>query len=460
VARINSIANFDKNKQGVIMNKNEERTQHYRKDSLTLVGAVALGTGVMIGAGIFALTGQMAQMTGSLFPLAFLSAAVIVIFSAYSYVKMSNAYPSAGGIGMYLQKAYGSTVITAFHALLMYFSMVIAESFLARTFGTYTLQLFGIDGSSLFVSALGVGLLLVAFLINLSANRMIEGVASVLGFVKIGGIVLFGVVGVMVADTVKVDFSTAVPDASISGFIGATALGILAFKGFTTITNSGSELKNPHKNVGRAIIISIALCVVIYTLVGFAVASNLSLHEIIQTRDYSLAAAARPALGEYAVWFTVILAMLATAGGIIASIFAVSRMLAMLTEMKLVPHSHFGMPGSIQKHTLVYTVVLALLLTMFFDLTRIAALGIIFYLIMDIAVHWGILRYLRHKIGAKLVILIIAIILDLIVLTGFIYIKMQSDPLVVGVSGATMLVILIGEIIFLRYNPILSKDYD
>lgn len=440
------------------MNKNEDRTQHYRKDSLTLVGAVALGTGVMIGAGIFALTGQMAQMTGSLFPLAFLSAAVIVIFSAYSYVKMSNAYPSAGGIGMYLQKAYGSTVTTAFHALLMYFSMVIAESFLARTFGTYTLQLFGIDGSSLLVPTLGVGLLLVAFAINLSANRMIEGVASVLGFIKIGGIILFGVVGVMVADTVEVNFSTAVPDASITGFIGATALGILAFKGFTTITNSGSELKDPHKNVGRAIIISIALCVVIYALVGFAVASNLSLQEIIDTRDYSLAAAARPALGEYAVWFTVVLAMLATAGGIIASIFAVSRMLAMLTEMKLVPHSHFGMPGSIQKHTLVYTVVLALLLTMFFDLTRIAALGIIFYLIMDIAVHWGILRYLRHEIGARLAILITAIILDLIVLAGFIYIKIQSDPLVVGVAGVVMLVILIVEVLFLRYNPIILKD--
>lgn len=442
------------------MNKNEDRTSHYRKDSLTLVGAVALGTGVMIGAGIFALTGQMAQMTGSLFPLAFLSAALIVSFSAYSYVKMSNAYPSAGGIAMYLQKAYGSTLTTAFHALLMYFSMVIAQSFLARTFGAYTLQLFDIDDASLLVPTLGAGLLLVAFLINLSANSMIEGVASVLGFIKIGGIILFGVVGIMVADKVEVNFSTAVPDASITGFIGATALGILAFKGFTTITNSGSELKDPHHNVGRAIMISIALCVVIYTLVGFAVASNLSLQEIIDTRNYSLAAAARPALGEYAVWFTVILAMLATAGGIIASIFAVSRMLAMLTEMKLVPHSHFGMPGSIQKHTLVYTIVLGLLLTIFFDLTRIAALGIIFYLVMDIAVHWGVLRYLRQEVGARLSILITAIILDLIVLAGFIWIKIISDPLVVGVAGVVMLAILIMEVLFLRYNPIVPKDHN
>lgn len=432
------------------MEHSEDRTPKYKKNSLTLIGAIALGTGVMIGAGIFALTGQMAEMTGKLFPLAFLSAAIIVSFSAYSYVKMSNAYPSAGGIGMYLYKAYGSSLPTAFNALLMYFSMVIAESFLARTFGAYTMQLFDAGDHKVLVPALGVGLLLIAFLINLSANRLIEGVASFIGFVKIGGIIVFGVVGVWVADNIAVDFTQTTSDSTVSGFLGATALGILAFKGFTTITNSGSELKDPHRNVGRAIMISIALCIVIYILVGFAVASNLSLSDIIATKDYSLAAAAKPALGKYGLWFTVILAMLATSGGIIASIFAVSRMLAMLTEMKLVPHSHFGMSGSIQKHTLVYTVVFALVLTAFFDLSRIAALGIIFYLIMDIAVHWGILRYLRRDVNANVLILITAIMLDLLVLGGFLWVKLMSDPLVIGVAITSMVIIAIIEAIYLR----------
>ena len=199
--------------------------------------------------------------------------------------------------------------------------------------------------------------------------------------------------------------------------------------------------------------ISIALCVVIYALVGYAVASNLSLQEIIATRNYSLAAAARPALGEYAVWFTVILAMVATAGGIIASIFAVSRMLAMLTEMKLVPHSHFHMPGTIQKHTLVYTIVLGLLLVIFFDLTRIAALGIIFYLIMDMAIHWGVLRHLRKELGASPVIVMTAIVLDLIILGGFIWVKITSDPFVLFVAAGVMAFILIGEYFFLRKQP-------
>lgn len=437
------------------MKHSQSRRPQYKANSLTLMGAVALGTGVMIGAGIFALTGQMAQMTGGLFPLAFLCAALIVAFSAYSYVKMSNAYPSAGGIGMYLHKAYGSTLPTAFHALLMYFSMVIAQSFLARTFGSYTVQLMDAKEHTILVPALGVGLLLVAFFINLSQNRIIEKVASFIGFIKIGGIVLFGVVGVWLAQSITVDFTQASLSSNthITGFLAATALGILAFKGFTTITNSGSELKNPHRNVGRAITISIILCVVIYMLVGFAVSSNLSLDEIIATQDYSLAAAAKPVLGEFGLWFTVILAMLATAGGIIASIFAVSRMLAMLTEMKLVPHSHFGMSGTIQKHTLVYTVVLGLILTAFFDLSRIAALGIIFYLIMDIAIHWGVLRYLRKEIGANIWILLTAIMLDLIVLIGFIWYKMLTDYLVVGVAGVTMVLILLVEAVFLHRQP-------
>ncbi len=427
-----------------------DRTSKYKENSLTLMGAVALGTGVMIGAGIFALTGQMAEMTGGLFPFAFLSAAIIVSFSSYSYVKMSNASPSSGGIAMYLHKAYGNSLATAFNALLMYFSMVVAQSFLARTFGSYAMQIFDASAQGIWVPALGVGILGVGFLINLSANSFIQGVATVLGFVKIGGILIFGVVGIWIADKIAVDFTQTTPDMSLSGFLGATALGILAFKGFTTITNSGSELKDPHHNVGRAIMISIATCIVIYTLVGFAVASNLPLSEIIATKNHSLAAAAKPLLGDYGLWFTVILAMLATSGGIISSTFAVSRMLAMLTEMKLVPHRHFGMPGSIQKHTLVYTVLLAMVLTAFFDLTRIAALGIIFYLIMDISLHWGILRYLRQDIQANALILVTAILLDLLVLGGFLWIKLMSDPMVLGVAIVVMVIIAIVEVVFLK----------
>jgi amino acid transporter len=433
------------------MSHNHDRSAKYKENSLTLTGAVAMGTGVMIGAGIFALTGQVAELAREWFPLAFLVAAVVVGFSAYSYVKMSNAYPSAGGIAMFLEKAYGKGTMTAACALLMYFSMVINESLVARTFGTYTLQLFDVEKGSWLVPALGVGVLFFAFIVNILGNKFIQTFSFFMAFIKIGGLALLAVGGLWASGFDFESISVAPENTTASGFLGAVALGILAYKGFTTITNSGGEIKNPHQNVGRAIIISIGICIAVYMLVAFAVGGNLTIDEIVQAKDYALAEAARPAYGQYGLWITVGFAIVATVSGVIASVFAVSRMLAMLTDMKLVPHSHFGMPGDIQKHTLVYTIVLAMLLTVFFDLSRIASLGAIFYIIMDIAIHWGVFRYLRKEINANAFILITAIILDVVVLSAFLIVKAQSDMLVIYVSLAGMAIIFAGERLFLRH---------
>ena len=165
----------------------------YEQSSLTLTATVAMGTGVMIGAGIFALTGQVAEFAGALFPVAFILAAIISGFSAYSYIKVSNKYPSAGGIAMILKKAFGPTTVTGGAALLMAFSMIINESLVARTFATYSLQLFGIEGGIL-VPVLALGVILAAFLINVAGNSIISSVSKVTAILKVGGIFAFALI--------------------------------------------------------------------------------------------------------------------------------------------------------------------------------------------------------------------------------------------------------------------------
>src|SRR5699024_10365855 len=345
----------------------------YKKNSITLFGAIGLGTGVMISAGIFALMGQVAELGGKWFPLIFILGGIVTVFSAYSYIKLSNTYPSAGGIGMYLVRAYGKGNLAAFAAMLMTFSMVINQSLVARTFGTYTLQLFNAEENSLWVPALGVGLLILAFLVNISGNKFIQTFTSFFSILKIIGLLIFAGAGLLLTNFAisPAQSTSQVADTPVMGFIAAIALTILSFKGFTTITNQGEDIVKPHKNVGRAIIYSIIISLIVYILLAWTVSSNLPLNEIIDKQNYALAAAAEPALGELGVWFTVIVAIIATISGIIVSVFSVSRMLAMLTDMKLIPHSHFHMPGDIQKHTLVYTVVVAMVLTVSFDLSRI-----------------------------------------------------------------------------------------
>ncbi len=422
----------------------------YEQDSLSLAGAVSLGTGVMIGAGLFALTGQIAALAGVWFPVAFLGGAVVTAFSAYTYVKMSNAFPSAGGIAMYLQHAFGRGTMTGAGSLLMYLSMVISESLVARTFGTYSLQLVDVDRTSLLVPLLGVLLLAFAFLVNISGNALIDRFAITMAVLKIGGIAVFAIVGLSLAGFSLETGSSSESTGGVDRFVAAVALSILAYKGFTTITNSGGEVVDPHRNVGRAIVISIAICVVLYTLVAFAVAGSLTLDQISAARDFALAEAARPAFGEAGLWFTVLLAIVATVSGVTASVFAVSRMLAMLTDMNLVPHRHFGMPGRLQQHTLVYTIVLAMVLTVFFDLSRIAALGAVFYLVMDMQVHWGVLRHLREEIGARASILITAITLDAVALGALLAVKATDDALVLFVSVGGIALVFGAERLYLE----------
>ncbi len=111
---------------------------------ITLSGAVSMGTGVMIGAGVFALMGQVAQAGGQVVPGGVPGGGRRGRgTTAYSYVKLSNTFPSAGGIGMFLTEAYGVGPIAATFTMAMWASMILNESLVARTFGTYFTKMVG-----------------------------------------------------------------------------------------------------------------------------------------------------------------------------------------------------------------------------------------------------------------------------------------------------------------------------
>lgn len=431
----------------------ENHQGNYKEGSLSLIQTVSLGTGVMIGAGILALTGQIAELAGSFYIYAFLSAALVAGASAYSYVVLARAFPSAGGIAMFFAKIYGKGLVTATCALMMALTMVINESLVARTFASYALQPFSVSEAvaGWLTPALAVGVLVFAYIINVSGNNVVGRFSVATSVIKVGGILIFAGAALVASKSIV---QPLIPEPSQStgaiGFLAATALGVLAYKGFTTITNSGSEVVEPSKNIGRAIVISLVACVVVYLLVALSVGANLSLDELIAAKDFALAQAARPALGDAGLWFTVVVAVVATSAALIASTFAVSRMLAMLTDMKLVPHSHFGMSGSIQRHTLTYAVVIAIFLAVFFDLSRIASLGVVLYLLMDSAIHFGLLRAKPKDVQCNKFVVLSALVLDLTVLCAFVVMKIKNDPLIIGIAFGTTLIIFMIEYFFLE----------
>lgn len=421
-----------------------------KNNKLSLIGSISLGTGVMIGAGIFVLMGQIAELVGDLFPIAFIAGAIVVGFSSYSYVKFSNAFPSSGGVVKFFNKSYGPGTTTGVFSLLMYVSMVVSESLVAGTFGAYTLRLFP-ENFSGYASILGILLLVTAFIVNVLGNKVIGATATFTAIIKVAGIALLAIAGLIVSGFADItgNYLQKNTEALPQGFafVAALALSILAYKGFTTITNQGGDIKNPHKNLGRSIVFSILICTLIYVALALAVAGGLSIPEIIEAKDYALAAAAKPVFGEWGSWITIAIAIVATFSGVIASVFSASRLLAMLSNMKQVPS--LKRLGNFKNPALIFTVSLAILLTALFDLTRIASIGAIFYLIMDIAIHWGLFRHLKKEVKFQPIIPLIAIVMDLAVLAAFLYIKYLNDPMVLIVAAIGIILILVAERLFM-----------
>lgn len=421
-----------------------------KNNKLSLLGSISLGTGVMIGAGIFVLMGQIAELVGDLFPIAFIAGAIVVGFSSYSYVKFSNAFPSSGGVVKFLNKSYGPGTTTGVFSLLMYISMVVSESLVAGTFGAYTLRLFP-DNFAGYASILAILLLVTAYIVNILGNKVIGTTATFTAIIKVVGIALLAIAGLIVSGFGDITGNyipkntEALPQGF--GFVAALALAILAYKGFTTITNQGGDIKDPHKNLGRSIVFSILICTFIYVALALAVAGGLSIPEIIEAKDYALAAAAKPVFGEWGSWITIAIAIVATFSGVIASMFSASRLLAMLSNMKQVPS--LKRIGNLKNPALIFTVSLAILLTVLFDLTRIASIGAIFYLIMDIAIHWGLFRHLKKQVDFLPIIPLIAIIMDIAILSAFLYIKYLNDPLVLIVAASGIILIIVAERLFM-----------
>jgi len=419
-----------------------------RTDKISLMGSVSLGTGVMIGAGIFALVGQVAEFAGDFFPLAFLLGAIVAAISSYSYVRYSSVNPSSGGIAMLLKDAYGPGVAAGSFSLFMYVSMVVAESLLARTFGTYLLRPFGLQDSVILVPILGVAAIVTAAIVNFIGNTMVERSATITAVAKIIGIAVLAIAGLIGVAAVGDGFSakSSGDPINIVGVLAGTTLCVLAYKGFTTITNQGDDIRDPKRNIARSILISLAICTFLYLLITVSVSSSIGASGAVDARNYALAQAAEPFFGAWGVGITVAIAVVATLSGLLASLYSVSRLYGMLQEMKQAP----SLPKSVPHQPMIITAGLAILVTVFLDLSQIASMGVFLYLTMDMAVQWGVIRRLRAKIEARIWLPVLTIVLDLAILIPFAVLKVQSDLFTVIVAAVVAAAIVAAQVVTVR----------
>ena len=388
-----------------------------RKGPMTVRGATFLGIGSMIGAGIFALLGEAGAVAGAAVWISFLIGGVVAMLLGYVCVKLGSRYPSKGGLITYLIEGFGRGRLVGVASWLGYIAaIVIVTAMVAVSFGSYATSLFIGEHASaawnhLFVTALILGMVGV----NMVGTKV---VALAQSLIVTGVLIVFAIFIWVTITNINLDLLAVSGYPSVSKIMASVALTFFAYLGFNVITFAAGDLRDPARELPRAMYGALSVTSLVYVLIAIGVFGTLTVVEVIGYGETAIAEAARPALGDAGFTVMAVAALLSTAGATNATLYASSNLTGMLAEEGLFP-SFFGAGSRLGARAgLFITAGLVLLVANLVDLSAIASVGSAVALMIFLLV--GIAGYRRRAdTRSSTAIVALAILVTAIVLGFF-----------------------------------------
>ena len=254
--------------------------QRHLVRTLGLLDVVMIGIAGMIGGAIFVLVGPAIGLAGSAVIIAFIINGIITLFTAMGYAELGSAMPEAGG--GYLWVREGLPRPNAFiSGWMAWFAHIVAGSLYAVGYGSFQfslLQMLGIIGDQPLLGIIHLDKLIAVASIAAFTYVNVKGASetSKLGIVvtaiQLGTIfALIGAGFLTISNNPEWNSNilTNFAPIGIGGIVAAMGLTFIAFEGYEIIVQTGEEIKNPKKNIPRAIFISLTLVVLLYCLVAF-----------------------------------------------------------------------------------------------------------------------------------------------------------------------------------------------
>jgi amino acid transporter len=372
-----------------------------RSAQIGMFAAVSIGIGGMIGAGIFSILGVVAHVAGNAMWLAFAIGGGVALLSTYSYAKLGATFPSAGGAVHFLVKSFGDGVLAGGLNLFMWAGYIISLALYASAFGSYAATFFGTAPSYLLLKSLAVGSVIALMAINAFGARLMGRSEAVIVTVKVAILVLFAAVGLWF---IRPGYLS--PDLWPEGrsiLFGAGVL-FIGYEGFGLVTNAAANMRNPRRMLPRALYTSVVIVIIIYLAVALTVTGTLSGFEIEQARDYALAAAAKPFLGEFGFRLIAVAALFSTASAINATLFGAANVCYMIARDGDLPADLSRTEWRQATGALLLTTALVVALVFTFDLSGIAMMGSAAFLLVYAAVNAGHLRVFKQTGANKFIV--------------------------------------------------------
>jgi APA family basic amino acid/polyamine antiporter len=305
------------------MTQSTNSSQVTPKNQIGLLGAIAIGLASMLGAGLFVVFRDVAAAAGSLQHWSLLLAATIAILNSASIYQLAKFQSRAGGVYAY-SRVYVSDSVSFIAGFSFVFGKIGSIAAIALVFEEYVAP-----DSGRMAAVIAI---LVLTLINIFGINRTASVAAVLA--TITTVFLVATIFISAATPAKIQAETLLlPEGNL---LQGSALMFFAFAGYARVATLGSEVRNPTKNIPRAIVISLGVVLALYATLSLVFNQILGQALISSKAPFvSLLSISAP---WFPAWLVVALAALAALGSMLALLAGVSRTASVMAEDREIPN--------------------------------------------------------------------------------------------------------------------------
>jgi amino acid transporter len=376
------------------------------RHGIGLLAAVSIGVGGMIGAGIFSILGVVAEVSGPALAISFAIGGVVALLAAYSYTKLGVRYPSVGGSVQFLVEGLGDGIVTGGLNIFQYLAYIISIALYAAGFSGYAMT-FLPDGTPSWVSrVVAAGIVVVFTGVNFLGSAAMGRAETIIVAVKV--LILVGFIATSLFTVEAGRLAASGWPGGIDIVFGAGVL-FVGYEGFGLVTNAAGDMANPAKELPRAIYLAVAVVIAIYVLVAIGVIGNISIPELEAAKDFALAEAAKPFLGEFGFKLIAIAALLSTSSAVNATLFGAANVSYQIARDGQLPATFTHAIWNRHVEGLFITAGLSIAFVVAFDLGPIAMMASAAFLIVYAAVDIAHLR-VRHETGANLTMIVASLV--------------------------------------------------
>jgi APA family basic amino acid/polyamine antiporter len=377
-----------------------EQNKASLKRNISLFQAIMYGVGLILGAGIYVLIGDVAGIAGNAMWMSFAVAAIIATFTGFSYAELSSMFPKSAAEYVFVKNAFRNDLLAFASGSLITFVAIASAAAVAIGFSNYLSSFFPHFDPLLSAIALVAGLSAVNFI----GIRESIWMNTTLTIIELAGLGLIVAAAVFLGSFVGADYYEVPPAASASlslstgAILAAAGLAFFAYFGFENLANIAEETKNASRTIPKALLISIAATTGIYILIAVSAVALVG-WENLSSADAPLALAAERAFGSTGAFILSTIALFATSNTVLMMLVAASRIMFGMSRERSLPatlaqiHPRTKTPSVAVILTMLITVTMIVLSQGSISIVANAAVFVIFivYSLVNLCLIW--LRY-------------------------------------------------------------------